>query len=160
MQFVILSSEFFNSMENGNNCEAGNYIHRDTAEFYAMSHSQYTIPQRNDSYEGVLNEKGLEYYEKVKKIVDEGNFTGTFTNARRTYVQSGFWGADSSSPFYDPEGPAACLNSFDNMCIEGNLNGKTKQTSIVIFHGKFDKTTGWVFTKSGSLYKVEYERYD
>ena len=105
----------------------------------------------NTNIVDILTEEGIKLLNETNLNFSEGEYKDTFTKYAISRSISGFWSADQSSVYYDPDEPHTSLNSWTNISVQGW--SQTRQcrliTSPVILI-----TEEWCLTRSGSLYKL------
>lgn len=135
--------------------------------------SQYTLPRLSDgSYDHMLNQRGEELLDRALQMVKNREYTGVFTNWEEVRSQSGFWQGDqkcydlmvtltgednANSTFTNADKELTMINSWNDSSIQGRLEGfdygggqEISLTSRLTFIGD-----DWVYTSSGSLYRLE-----
>jgi hypothetical protein len=118
------------------------YLLEDSNASYYFRNQQITIHSENDSYHGILNQLGQELLELVvmspcERLISPYRFAN---------IPSGSWFTKPDSPRFLPT-DYSMLNSWENVAIEGLLNGKYIKTSIVVLY-----TEAVCVTKSGTIY--------
>jgi len=121
-------------------------------EYFYADTMQWTIPCTSLD---VLTEKGIILYESILDKVHVGKFKDTVSDVIIKPSRSGSWFANENHPYYD-----TYINSNEvkgEICAWNNRvaeftssNGEILTSSIIVMH-----TPDWIYTKSGSLYKIE-----
>ena len=122
----------------------------DTRAYYHMVANQYGAREFAD-----LNENGEILLAHVRNRVDIGDFTATLTAADSPVIisaRSGAWEPDPTSPYFQ-DSDLTCLCTSQNRQLVTN----TFRSSAIIFHQPSTDQPGWVYTLSGSLYRVSGE---
>jgi len=137
------------------------YIKYKTPDFYLLSSVQYTIPHKSsiEQYKNILNEQGVILLEQVLDKVNRQDYTDELKeNTKYDLViwgfdDSGTWIADKKHPCKFNNGMNAILCSKDNWFVMGYSSKKQAniKSSIIRF---IDPHKKWVYTVSGSLYKI------
>lgn len=114
--------------------------------------AQVTLPRNAlGDYAGVLNEKGQELLNGVKEKVEQGSFTNTLRNF--------CFAGGASGRFYDAAG--MWTDAFANLYVQGTrieknkITGEIESTEIVETSVVLLYSDAWIYTRSGSLYKLE-----
>lgn len=138
------------------------YIKPDTEAYYLSDNMQCTI-LLSENYDcdvkDVLNDEGQKLLNYVEEKVKNNEFNGTFKNPQIHSYRSGSWFNDEKSKFYD-EKRYNILCCHNNRILSGELVGSETQikcspniqTSPLIFFNN-----RWVYTLSGSLYRIDGE---
>lgn len=132
---------------------------KSSSHFHLSSHQQTMRPGMKLSLLGETEQK------KVLQRVENEKPKGVITECLFIPLRSGFWYAEKRHPYYpihqqQPDALSAILSPLDNLSLEGKLDGKSIQTSIVRWYDWFpepsgssnEKVSGWAVTQSGSLY--------
>jgi len=137
----------------GDVAPATQYIKRDTEEYFHIANDQWSIiPRSNDTnLTDILTEAGLELYHQAEAQFRNNQYKDVFVKYFPEQANSGFWSADTESPYYTEGESHTYLNSFNNTVVNGLSARKNVfiTTSPVIF-----LTDNWCLTRSKSLYKL------
>lgn len=108
------------------------------------------------SYENILNERGIEFYQSVLKKVDQNDYKDTLVDAKFQMSKSGPWLNNKNHLYYQTHPPVnqltALMNTWNNWTLTGF--SEKHQQQFITSHIRFATKT-WVFTESGSLYKID-----
>nr|QBK85519.1 MAG: hypothetical protein LCMAC101_01060 [Marseillevirus LCMAC101] len=118
-------------------------------QYYFSSYGQELL---GDPELAQLNEKGKKFYSEVLENVKQDHFKGQISDADVKNRRSGVWTENTDHPYHNPDNPESVgthLCTMGNAYISGSKDGGPISTSNLIF-----VTKDWVYTSSGSLYKI------
>ncbi len=125
------------------------YLESDSKQHYYSSDEQKLL---GDPELAQLNDKGKQLYAEVLEKVKQSIFKCEIQDADVKNSRSGCWADNPVHPYYvnvEPIEVSIRLCNMDNAYVSGVLNGFSISTSSLIFI-----TKDWVYTRSGSLYKI------
>ena len=144
------------------NQETSKLLKKDSIEYYHLCISQVTIQPEdpNVPLKNILSDYGLMVYDYACNLAKQPP-KDEFTEYTLDRINSGSWFAEKESKYYNPDEPGGFFNSFNNVVVIGKtLKTEEKsftKTSPCLF---VNTKEGWVYTKSGSLYKLSGKEYD
>lgn len=131
---------------------AAKYVLLNSPLFQTISDAQVTVPRYTESggnYNNIINEDGEKLLEDARQRAKNKLFKATLDKYVIERRLSGFW--------HDTTTGMRHMNTWNNLYVDGYLNGKRVDTSTIIF---LDDIAGWVLTCSGSLYKLGTPKTD
>jgi hypothetical protein len=145
-----------------------NFLKPETQEYYLFSSYQYTVKALpGNNLKDILSQEGLKLFDELNQQVHrEEVVKHPLLNYKLSHSNSGPWESDQNSLWYsspnnfEPE-IRGILNTFNNVCVQGNVAfvdsrwkiGEIVTTSPCVFIVEPTATEdGWCYTKSGSLY--------
>jgi hypothetical protein len=138
---------------------AKQYTKPDIYESYKQTIYQTTLPfNENGTRPECLTEEGLKHFNTIKTLAEQGtSFKNTFFDYDFHSAPTSMWLPDVKSPFYKSTDLTIWNSSNDlRLCghplVNGNITSKEENpttTTVILFF-----TKEWIFTKSGSLYKL------
>lgn len=127
------------------------YLNKDSKEYYLASNHQITIFISDDTNPHMLNQKGMELFDRIKVRLNNYDFTQIIIDYYPLLIASGMWINDFSSK-YCTDNIKASINSFNNVRIYGLIKNTQDViiTSEVIMY-----SDSWCYTSGNHLYKLE-----
>ena len=127
---------------------AVDYMRTDCIEYYNAPEALSTIPSHMlGNYDGILNERGIELFNKAEAGINDS--CKTIVKYNFGTENSGPWFPDTESIYY-LKTDFSMLNSHSNFRVIGITSElKPINTSPAIFI-----TKTWCLTKSGTIYKL------
>lgn len=138
---------------------ARNYIREGTLEEYWLSENQITIPRSTiTGYREFLNKEGNELLDIILEKVKNHDYKDIIDIKKPlilTMHDSGKWKVKCRNKKYNPEKLKEIVYPNDNRLTDGYFHNKKQywRTSIIRI---MDPDLNWVYTYSGSLYKINY----
>lgn len=138
----------------------------DSHEYYLFAMYQHTIiPLPGNNIRDILTQDGLTLYEQVLQKVKDGLFKDTFFEHKIQKGQSGRWFALENSPWfgkseYCEKGIVGAFCTWQNSYVHGlaEKQGMISTSPCIFLMESSNIQDGWCYTKSGSLYKLTYQK--